>query len=163
MGSPDPITRSSFGPPLYDERPIENPRTDIGTDAMGLCFWQTAGTSKVAIKATVVASWNGSSFVYTKREETWNPDDAIAHPSLIRSSTGDYYIQYPTSAPDEKGVSRPIVLTAADIKVQAVQATFANRIESRSYLDPANPNRVIIKIWTAGGSAVDAPFWMEAT
>ena len=55
-GFPTRINRESLGPALEDERPVRDPRREIGAQAFGLAWWQTAGLSRVSPQAVLTAT-----------------------------------------------------------------------------------------------------------
>lgn len=162
LGFPRRFTRDQLGPTLRNNYPIENPESDVGAETLNPLFHQVSGMNLVVPRAVVVAEWNGSSFDLLHQAEAWNPDGDQVHPVLARASGGAYTYTFAPEYEDEEGVAQATVLLAARGDALAEQATFADRLEVKAWIDTSNPLVVQVRLWIPNtGSAADFRFWLE--
>lgn len=117
-GYPTLITRAALGPTYKDERPVENPETDLGARALNLAFWQLSGVQMAAPRALLIAEWNttSSAFDLSRQGEAWSPQSTSA-PTLARSAAGKYSYTFAASYPDVDGTEVSTVLHGAQVSV----------------------------------------------
>lgn len=162
-GYPTRIIRSTFGPTLEDEYPVQNPRTQIPATAFNTLFHQLAGLNVSSLtRAVVVAEFTGGVLVTRYQAEAWNPEGGQAHPVLARVGAGDYTLTFAASYLDEQGIVVPTALTAPKASAHPVVAAWGDVAIAGAYLDAVNPLVVHVKIFDAAtGNPLDAPFVLE--
>ncbi len=162
-GYPTRLLRSTFGPTLEDEYPVQNPRTQIPATAFNAAFHALAGLNLSSIaRAVVVASYVAPTLTTLYQAEAWNSNESQAHPVLARAGVGDYTLTFAASYLDEQGISVPTALLCAKASAHPVVAVWADVVLAVAYLDASNPLIVHVKTFThASGAAVDCPFVLE--
>jgi hypothetical protein len=156
---PKRLTRSALGPKLVDNYPVENPTNELGAGTFNPDFWAVSGMAGIIARASLVASWNGTTFDILHRREAWNPDDDQAHPVLARTSAGVYTYTFPATALDEDGNAVNIILTGARCSSEVAHAN--GRIRAYAWPNSGSPLVVDIKLEDSAGTARDAKFWLE--
>lgn len=162
-GYPVRLLRSTFGPALEDEYPVQNPTTQIPASAFNAAFHVLAGLNLSSIaRAVVVASYVGSTLTVLYQAEAWNPEGGQAHPVLARGGTGDYTLTFAASYLDEQGNAVPTALMAPKASAHPVIAAWGDVAIAAAYIDASNPLIVHVKIFDAAtGNPLDAPFVLE--
>lgn len=162
-GYPTRIVRSSLGPTLEDEYPVQNPRTQIPAAAFNAAFHALAGLNLSCIaRAVVVASYVAPTLTTLYQAEAWNPEGGQAHPVLARAGVGDYTLTFAASYLDEEGVAVPTALMAPKASAHPVIAAWGDVAIAAAYIDASNPLIVHVKIFDAAtGNPLDAPFALE--
>lgn len=161
-GYPNRLTRHSFGPQLEDAAPVDHPKIQIPAGAFNAAFWQIAGLNlAAAVRASLIASWNGSDFDISHQEEAWNAKHEQTHPQLARSSAGVYTYTFASTYKNTKGEDIQLVLAAPRITTHRAITSFGSRVVSDAWIDPSAPLVVEIRIWTSAGTPTDAGFWLE--
>lgn len=155
---PNRPRRSTFGPTLEDAYPVENTKQQIGAGTFNPAFWTAAGGAQILPRASLIASYNGSVFVYSWQSEAWNPDGDQAHPVLTRQSTGLYRYTFASTYKDETGSDVPIVLYGARCSAGLGSG---NKIYPWAWPNAVTPLQVDIDLRDSGGTVRDAPFWLE--
>jgi len=122
----------------------------------------------VEARVALVASWNGSAFVYAHQEEAWNDERDQVHPVLARSATGRYSYTFASSYLDEDGTAQPTILTGcrATCHADAIALLGAGIMpEAFAWIDSTNPLVVQVQVGsrvlsTGVHTARDYPFWL---
>ncbi len=163
VGFPKRLIRSSFGPKLRNNYPVENPETDVGDTTLNGAFWNLAGIGLVVPRAVLIASWNGSAFDYQHQAEAWNAENDQAHPVLTRTATGNYKYTSAATYLDEDGVAVADDLKGSRLSARRVITTMSTqRVDGYTWIDPAAPLVVELRLWDVNGAALaDHPFLLE--
>lgn len=162
-GFPRRFVRSVLGPKFVNTAPVENPESDIGDAQFNAAFHQLAGMNLTVPRVSLIAFYTGSQFVVSHQAEAWNPESAQTRPALARAAAGSYIYTFAPTYKDEDGVDIATSIFAPRVSSHRdLSGGFANRIEARAWMDAANPLQIQIRLWDAGGTGVDQPFWLEA-
>lgn len=160
-GFPSRFTRQELGPRFRNAYPVENPETDIGDATFNALFWQAAGANLVVPRASLVANWDGAAFAIEHQAEAWNPNDAVVHPVLERESAGAYTYTFAATYKNQEDQNIATELGAPRVTVHKPLTAFADRVEGYAWRDASNPLVIHIRLWSADGTPVDEPFWLE--
>lgn len=160
-GFPTRFNRQTLGPTLRDQGFPINPESDIPAAKFNAAFWQLAGLNLVCGRAIIAAEWNGSSFDITYQQEAWNPKGTQTRPALARGGTGDYTLTFASTYNDETDTAVSMVLGPPRAGLLTTVTSYANRREIFTWIDPAAPLVVEVRIFDSGGTARDEPFWLE--
>lgn len=104
-GFPNRPDRSEFGPTYEDERPVENPKRELGESVVNLNMWQVAGVSLTSPKVVISATVSGSAVTVTNQMLAWDPAQDLSNITITYSATGDYTFAFASTYPDEDGNS----------------------------------------------------------
>lgn len=161
-GFPLRFFRAILGPKFRNSNPVENPETDIDAAAFEAAFQQIVGANLIVPRVSLIASWNGASFDFTKRNEAWNTDGAQAHPVLARSATGRYNYTFAAQYLDENGALQNTVLLGARATSRKLLTAAADRVDGYAWIDVAFPLVVQLGFYRKSTDAAeDVPFWLE--
>lgn len=161
-GFPTRLTRQILGPTLRDTYPVENPEIGIPASAFNTLFHQVAGLNLVSFaRAIVVAEWNGSDFDIPYQEEAWNTRGLQSRPTLARTGTGNYTYTFASTYKNELDVDVTTALVASRASLRTQVTAYANRREIFTWIDPAAPLVVEVRIFDSSGTAQDEPFILE--
>jgi hypothetical protein len=164
-GWPSRIFKSMLGATLRDARPVENPEIEWAARYIELLKHTAVGAALIAPRATLCAEWNTgtSSFTIHHQAEAWNVNNALAHPTLDRTSTGSYTYTFAATYPDMDGA-----LVAFDPRGYRVD--ICKQLPSSDVL-PYHPAvyragdielpALYVRLRDAGDTSVDVPFWLE--
>jgi hypothetical protein len=161
LSFPRRFTRSMLGEKLEDAHPVENPKQEIGAGTYNPAFWGLAGLNQVAPRWAWAALYTGGAFVHTFQGEAWNPDNAVAHPTPARAGAGSYSYTFASSYVDEEGTVHNTALGPVRCSSHRVLTAYADRIQAFSFIDPAFPLVVQVRLYDANGNGADHPFWVE--
>jgi hypothetical protein len=164
------VTRSQLGPRMRNNRPVENPETDVGEDMINGLLDQAAGCNITVARVSLVAKRNGGSFDIFHQAEAWNTDESQPHPVLAIDpdvATAGRYI-YTFASTYLNGDNEPITTVLPGLRVHTFgapasdAAPYTDRTSARAWLKPSNPLIVKIAVFDAAGAPIDAPFGLEA-
>lgn len=162
---PERLTRSELGPTYVNNRPVENPETDVGEEVINPLMDQVAGMNLIVPRAVLVAAWNSGSsqFDVFDQAEAWNPNLDQAHPALTRVATGRYEYLFAASYLNSKAVTIATSLPAVRAHCFGVPASETVPVPFRAmaWFDPTNPLRVRIAVLDNTNALVDKAFWLE--
>lgn len=161
-GFPARILRSILGPKFVNTNPVEQPENDIGDRQFNAAFHQLSGMNLIVARAALIATYSGGSFQIAHRAEAWNPENEQTHPAPARAAAGSYTYTFASTYKDQEGTDVSTVLLAARASCHRdLTGGFANRINAHAWVDAGNPLVVQVRLWDAGGTGVDHPFWLE--
>lgn len=164
-GLPGRPTREDYGPAIKNSRPVRDPTTELDGETVGtLMMHQLTGMGLVSAKASLLCDGSaGAAVSVVSRTEAWNTKNASGspfdHPVVTRNATGEFFIDYNFSYPNEQGEQTPVDpkfgLVIADLK-EAVAST--NLFLGRAHLSstpPAQKFRYVVRTygWEIGVSA----------
>ncbi len=113
-GSPLRPDRDSFGPEYRDSTAVRDPTRQAAAASYNLLCWQVAGMGLLAPRAMIVFRGQVGPLLLA-RAESWNTkrlsSGAYANPTILRASTGNYTVEYPSPVPDEQGVDQTIAFS----------------------------------------------------
>ena len=164
LAFPKRLLRSSFGPKLINNYPVENPSGEVGDMAFNAAFSAIAGMSQVAPRACCVALYTGGVFAVSYQAEAWNAEGDQARPVLARSGAGLYSYTFAASYLDEDGIAVPTDIEAARISCPS-DSSGAALAEGFAWLNPSNPLQVLMRVGTRTTAGAftngDVRFWLE--
>lgn len=99
-GRPD---RNEFGPTYEDERPVENPKRELGQAVVNLNMWQVAGMGLVSPKVVISTTVAGSAVTVVNQMLAWDPNQDLANISVSYDGVGNYSFAFQSSYPNEDG------------------------------------------------------------
>lgn len=158
--------RSSFGPKLVNNYPVENPNSDVPDTALNGVFWTAAGLAGVLPRASCIASYTGGQFVISHQAEAWNPNGDQAHPTLARTNTGVYSYTFASTYLDEDGVAVPMDLKGSRVTCPSISSG-TNFAEGVAWVDSVFPLVVIVRVGTrlistgVFSNSDNISFWLE--
>ena len=151
-GFPNRPDRSEFGPTYEDERPVENPKRELGQSVVNLNMWQVAGVGLTSPKVVISATVSGSAVTVTNQMLAWDPSQALGNITITYDATGDYTFAFSSTYPDEDGSSIATGLIGGSVFPNV--ATNVNGVLNMTSGYEGN-----IKLFDAdAGSAIDADF-----
>ena len=101
-GFPNRPKRTDLGPTYENERPVTNPKREIGFNIFNLDFWQLSGLGRVAPLAVLIADVSEPSPVITYQGLAFDPNNALGSISISYGQSF-YDIQFAAEYPDENG------------------------------------------------------------
>lgn len=160
--------RSSFGPKLVNNYPVETPNSDVGDVAFNAAFWTIAGLAGVLPRASCIATYSplSTSFVVSHQAEAWNPNGDQAHPVLGRTNTGIYSYTFASTYLDEDGIAVPMDLKGARVTCPTISSG-TNFAEGVAWVDSVFPLVVIVRVGTrlissgVFSNSDNITFWLE--
>lgn len=162
MTFPIRILRSSLGPALQNLRPIRSPKYELGAERINDLEHTAIGCGLVVCRAYAIARYTGTWGIYD-RAEAWNTDGSQTRPSLAQVGVGNYTWTFAESYLDGSGVAQTLLLIGARATAEHETTVYANRIESRAWVDRSNPRLVQMRFWDASGTLTDPErFLVEA-
>lgn len=120
-GYPKIPTRASFGPTYRDEKPVDDPETELGADVMNLAFWQVAGAGRTLPRAVLLIT-GATNPVVSYQLLAFDPNGVLAALVVARSGLGDYSITFEATYTDEQGNAVAFAPKAAVPVVQGAAA-----------------------------------------
>lgn len=118
-GFPNRPSRTDYGPPLVDVRPVTQPDRELGAEPVNLAWWQAAGAGRTVPMAVIV--YNGTTDSLVHRALAFDPNEVLtpAAVTIVKNGTGDYTITFQASYPDESGRQVAFAPRAALAMVQS--------------------------------------------
>jgi hypothetical protein len=148
--------RDSFGPTYLDSTAVRDPQKNLSAGVFNLLTWQVAGIGLLSPRVLLWFTANTSPDVIG-RAEAWNPHrlttGVYADPTLTKSGTGDYLVEYPTPIPDADDVDQAIAFSYAMAVVVNSDPSVLKSARAAPVL--ANPYRVRVCVFNAAGSLQD--------
>lgn len=149
-GWPERITRDALGPALADVIPPPNGVSFLGAAVFTLAWWVLAGLARTSSRAWVAT--DGADVL--GHGEAWYPNGDGPVPELTKNGTGDYDLEYESTAANEVNVAKALGLTYAKAYPQG--STNVNAVCSIS------GTTVTVKVFDAdAGTPVDATVFVE--
>jgi hypothetical protein len=152
-GFPIRPERDGFGPPLEDERPVENPRKEIGAGAFNLAWWQLAGIGRTVERVTLLGRWDGALMQNDYQAFAWDPEGLLPPIIPTRSGVGVYKVTFAANYPDETGTNRSIAIVAHGAHPQPA----AGAGPFTAHTLKLSATEIEIRTFS-GGVAADVPF-----
>ena len=155
-GFPNRPNRSAFGPTRQDERPVENPVTELGADDMNLDFHQNAGMGLVIQRVAILVGVSGAAIVspHAYQGLAWDPTQSIPDIPVTYNGVGDYTVNFLSSYDDEKGTP---VATA----LKGGQAIPQGSTNLNGIIELPDAQTVTVKLFQADtGAAIDSNFFL---
>ena len=153
-GFPVRTLRSEFGPTFKDARPVEKPENEQSADSTNLSLHVTTGSGLVVPQFSLVVEWDptlGDFHVY-HQAETWNVDNAFAHPVLSRLSLGNYTYKFANSYPDMNGEAVSLSLSAVRCSAMGTGSRAFAKPAPFFYISQSDPTLVCFGFYEANGS-----------
>lgn len=116
-GFPTRPSRDAFGPTYEDERPVRNPKRELGSAIGNLMFWQLAGAGIVAPMGVIQVAVTGGVATTVYQALAFDPKGQLALLTWINDATGQYTITFASTYPDETGTARPFAVRFGDASV----------------------------------------------
>jgi len=117
MGFPNRSDRDAIGPTLENERPVKNPKREIGSDAFNLAFWQISGVSQTVPRISIRGNVSGSSVTVDVQGVAWDPNGTLPAITVGYKDIGWYNFAFSSQYPDEKGVNQSLTLIGGNVSV----------------------------------------------
>lgn len=153
-GFPVRTLRSEFGPTFKDARPVEKPENEQSAESTNLSLHVTAGAGLVVPLFSLVVEWDptlGDFHVY-HQTETWNVDNALAHPVLSRIGSGSYTYKFANSYPDMNGEAVPLSLSTVRCSVMGTGSRVSAKLIPFYYISQSDPTLVYFGFNEANGA-----------
>lgn len=123
-GFPTRPDRDSFGPTYENERPVNNPKRELGDSVFNLNFWQLAGSGLVIPRAMIVASVSGSAVTTQNQGLAWDPNGNVSNLIWTYEGVGHYSADFLSQYVDENGTLVNLSLIAGAAFPQGTAARF---------------------------------------
>lgn len=150
-GFPSRPTRTTFGPPLVNVRPVSQPDKELDAGIVDLAWWQMAGASRTTALAVVI--YNGTTQARVFQGLAWDASNKQAPIPAVKVGTGQYTFTFASSYPDEKGQQISFTPRAAIAFVQGAAA----QIQAVCTI---NGQAVSVEVANQANTHVDATFMM---
>jgi hypothetical protein len=112
-GYPTIPTRDAFGPTRIDDGiPPDDPRY-VDASTFNLAFWQLAGLGVCSPRAYVRLSFASGVATLEEHGEAWAPNGDGVAPTLTKTGTGAWTVEYAASYTDEQGTSAALAFRFA--------------------------------------------------
>jgi len=110
-GFPTRSNRSAFGPSdLEDERPVIDPKREIGASTYKLNFWQLAGLCQSSPLALLRCSVSGGVVTTDVQGLAWDADGALSAITWTYAAAGVYQFAFASTYNNELGAAIALVL-----------------------------------------------------
>lgn len=150
-GFPTRPDRSAFGPTIEEERPVTNPKKEIGANTFNLDYWQVAGMGKVVSRVKLAASYNGATMDVDYQGLAWDPKGVVPDLVVTRTGAGIYTVDFAATYDDEQ--ENPIAV--------ALQFPTAKALPALASTGPWHANAVLlsavqveVRLWNGSGAGV---------
>ncbi len=154
-GFPNRPIRSDYGPTREDERPVQNPKRELGAKDMNINFWQIAGMGLTAARVVIGVNSLGTPAVANSYQGlAWDPTQQLPDIIVTRNGVGDYTAVFQTTYADEDNVQ---IATS----LQLGKATPQGSGDNRGSVELPDAQTANIFLFDAAGSPVDADFMLE--
>jgi len=152
MSLPDEATLSdTYGGPYTNERPVEDPTTEIDADAASELMSDTAGCTRMIARAWV--KFNGLTYTsgtqsipVSDHNATWGGSAGVI-PVVTQSAAGIYLITWPATVTDEI-----LVLRTLNIRYPHVPSTIDTALSSGK-VSAFTANTMTVRTFNAAGAA----------
>ena len=104
-GFPNRPDRDEFGPTYEDERPVENPKRELGQSVINLNMWQLTGVGLTSPKVVITATVSGSTVTVVNQLLAWDPHQDLGNITISYAGTGNYTFAFASTYPNEDGLS----------------------------------------------------------
>lgn len=154
-GFPDRPDRDAFGPTYENERPVENPKRELGEDVVNLNMWQVAGMGGVSPKVVIAALVPGGGPITVSNQRlAWDPNQGVANITINYIGAGQYTFAFASTYPDENGISQSTDLIGGVAAPNSL-------LNVNGVLYMSSGYQGIIKLFDAdAGTPIDAHFTM---
>jgi len=156
-GFPNRPTRNDFGPTYENERPVQDPKREVGEDIYNLNFWQVAGLGLVAPKVIIVATVAGSVVTTVNQFLAFDPSRSLSALTWTYEGVGHYSFDFQSQYPDEVGNNVNLSLVAGGAFVQGSTPLMSSLdltsgYEGDLYFEDdagaaTNPSKFMMVIW----------------
>lgn len=154
-GFPNRPSRAAYGPTREDERPVQNPKRELGAQDMNVNFWQVAGMGLTAARAVIGVDSLGTPAVANFYQGlAWDPLQQLPDIVVTRNGVGDYTAVFQSTYADEQGTSIPTSLKAG-------KATPQGPNDYRGTVELPDAQTANIYLFDAAGAPVDSDFLLE--
>lgn len=155
-----PKTIADYGGPYKDALPVEDPETQLGSEAFNALAEDTAQLTRTALRAIVRFSTGpGQNPTVQGAVSVWGSTPAH-RPTITRNSVGVYSVLYPLSFPDANGVEEEVSFLFAQASIDGVTPGHARILMIAA-------NLVIVHVfdasWTLSDLGAGAPIvvWLR--
>lgn len=151
--------RSEFGPRPIDKYPVRSPQSEMGADIGHMMLAQVVGSGLLSALAELdVTIQSGAPTVtINTRKEAWNPDGLstgdYADPTVLRTGTGVFTVEYSSQLPDQFGVLQDVVFRGGFASVVSANAN-VTLCEVKPTVPPSS--LVTVNVWQFVGAAAPA-------
>jgi hypothetical protein len=115
-----PKTIADYGGPYRDALPVEDPETQLASDAFNALAEDTAQLTRTALRAIVrFATDAAPNLAVQGAVSVWGSTSAH-RPTVTRNNVGVYSILYPLSFPDANGVEEEVSFLFAQASIDGV-------------------------------------------
>jgi len=152
MTAPDVDTVADYGGALENYAPVEDPTTDQDADAANEWKASTAAMTHTASRAWVrFTSGDGfvvdPDFTSTNSHDSMWGNDLSVRPTLTRTGTGVYELEWPSDVTDELGESHALNFRWAKASLENQAAVVC--------AEPTTVNKATIRLFDMAGAAAD--------
>lgn len=112
-GFPNRPTRTDYGPTREDERPVQNPKRELGATDMNLSFQQIAGMGLVVPRVAIGVDSQGTPVQANFYQGlAWDPQQTLPDIVVTRNGVGDYTAVFQATYADETNTQIATALKA---------------------------------------------------
>lgn len=118
-------TLGDYGAPYRDALPVEDPQTQMSSDAVNLAFSDIAQASRTVLRAIVTFKALALPDIPALDAASVWGFDAASWPTISRTAPGRYTVKYALALPDELGALEPVAFHFGHVSVQGPKMAFA--------------------------------------
>lgn len=141
-----PKVLGDYGGPFIDEKPVEDPETQLSAAKGNRCFEDLAQLTRTATRAIVrfetVSSGNPTTVSHVS---VWGSGDA-QKPTVARVATGRYSITYATSFTDSLSVVESVSFVFAS-------SALLGTVAATTQIESISSNVVTVRVYVSGSLA----------
>lgn len=137
---PSATAPETYGLPLEDYLPVENPETDLAAAKYEAIAVDVSGLTHVSPRAWAKVTVSGGAATLDSHDAVWGSATAVA-PTVTYDGTGIVSVEWPATAYDlnptpARSVSRAVSIRAATVQVNALTGAYgvsavANAVTAR--------------------------------